>query len=359
MAYRETSTVILTRMLGNVSSDLDKSEGSFIYDAISPASQEIAQQETNLDQVALKFDLSSLSGEELATRIYQRTGITRNPATYAITTVLISGNGTINVGDLVQTPGGVQYKSLVQQTISSSANVNVQAVVAGSISMVPANQITQFPVAIAGLVSVTNQEPTQDGFDAESDASLLQRYYDTIQNPATGGNIAQFTSLIKAFAGVGDVKVYPTWAGNNTVKLVIIDANKQPPSTDLVDGAQTYMDPGVQGLGYGAAPFGAFTTVEGASAMAIDVSFSAVKDADYTDGQRLTNVRSSITTYLQSIAYVSGSVSYGKIGGAILSSAGILDYSGLTINLGTANVPLSYTPSLTQTPVLGVVSIAT
>ena len=119
------------------------------------------------------------------------------------------------------------------------------------------------------------------------------------------------------------------------------------------------MDPGVQGLGYGAAPFGAFTTVEGASAMAIDVSFSAVKDADYTDGQRLTNVRSSITTYLQSIAYVSGSVSYGKIGGAILSSAGILDYSGLTINLGTANVPLSYTPSLTQTPVLGVVSIAT
>ena len=64
--------------------------------------------------------------------------------------------------------------------------------------------------------------------------------------------------------------MYPTWAGNNTVKLVIIDANKQPPSADLVAGAQGYMDPGVEGLGLGVAPFGAFTTVEGANVFSSD-----------------------------------------------------------------------------------------
>lgn len=345
-------------MLGNVSSDVDKAEGSFIYDATSPVAIEIAQQEANLDQVVQKFDITTLSGDELATRIYQRTGITRNPATYATTDVTITGNGTINFGDLVQTPGGVQFKATQQTTVSGSATVNVQALVAGSTGMIPANQITQYPVALPGLVSVTNPNPTQDGFDAENDADLLQRYYDYIRTPATGGNISQFVNLMKNYTGVGDVKVYPTWNGNNTVKLVLIDANKQPPSTDLITAAQNYMDPGIQGLGMGAAPFGAFTTVEGATASTITVNFTAVKDPDYTDAQRQTNVEVNLTAYLQSIAFVESAVSYAKIGSAILSSVGILDYSDLTVNGGASNVSLSYTSALTETPVLGVVTIA-
>lgn len=358
MPYSETSSVILSRALGNVSSDIDKSEGSLTYDALSPMSIEIAQQEVSLDDLASKFDISNLSGDELATRVYQKTGLIRNPATYSTTLVTITGSGTIYIRDLVQTPGGIRFKSLVTQVINSTANINVQAVIAGSSGMVPANQITQFPVAMAGLVSVTNPNPTQDGFDAESDAALLQRYYDYIRKPATGGNIAQFISLIKDFSGVGDVKVYPTWNGNNTVKLAIIDANKLPPSTDLVTEAQAYMDPGIQGLGLGAAPFGAFTTVEGGTGRTMDISFTAVKDTNYTDAERLANVQSGITAYFKSIAYVENLVSYAKIGGAILASAGILDYSALTVNGGTANIPLSYTSALTEVPVLGVVTIA-
>jgi len=356
--YSEASTVVLNRMLENVSSDIDKSEGALIYDALSPTSIELARQKVKLDEVANKFDVENLSGDELATRVYQRTGITRNTATYANTAVTITGNGTITIGDLVQTPGGVRFKSLVTQVIAVTADIDVQAVVAGASGMVPSGQIVQFPVAIAGLVSVTNPDPTQDGFDAESDASLLQRYYDYIQNPATGGNIAQFTALIKNFAGVGDVKVYPTWDGNNTVKLVIIDANKLPPSVELVNDAQNYMDPGIEGLGFGVAPFGALTTVEGAAGKNLDIGVTADIDTGYTNEQRLANVRKSITDYLESIAYKSSSVSYGKIGAAILASAGILDYTDLTINAGTANIPLSYTSILTETPVLGVVTIA-
>ena len=230
-------------MLGNVSSDLNKSEGNFVYDALSPASQELAMQEASLDEVASKFDIEKLSGDELALRIYQRTGKTRNEATYATATVTITGTGTISINDLVQTPGGIRFKSLETQAIVATASIDVQAVVAGSSGMVPASQITQFPVAIMGLVGVTNADPTQDGFDAESDAALLQRYYDYVKTPTTGGNIAQFVNLIKDYDGVGDVKVYPTWDGNNTVKLVIIDANKLPPSTEIINGAQTYMDP--------------------------------------------------------------------------------------------------------------------
>jgi len=358
--FSEGSLTILNRMLGNVSSDLNKSEGNFVYDSLSPASIEIAQQGTSLDAVVSKFDIENLSGDELALRIYQRTGKTRNEATFATATVTITGTGTISIGDLVQTPGGIRFKSLEQKVIITTADVDVQAVVAGASGMVPANQITQFPVAIAGLISVTNADLTQDGFDAESDASLLQRYYDYVKSPATGGNIAQFVNLIKDYDGVGDVKVYPTWDGNNTVKLVIIDANKLPPSTEVVDGAQAYMDPlgDGWGQGYGAAPYGAFTTVEGAAEKIITVGFTATKDTNYTDEQRQTNVEASLVAYFKSIAFVESAVSYAKIGAAVLSSAGVLDYTDLTVNTGTANIALSYTSTLTEAPVLGVVTIA-
>jgi len=356
--YSETSSSILNRMLGNVPSDVDKSEGSLIYDAISPTSQELAQQEVRLDEIVDKFDIENLFGDELEQRIYQRTGITRKLATYAHTIVTVVGNGTITIGDLCQTPGGLRFKFTESLTVSGTDTLNVQAIVAGSSGIVPSGQITQFPVAIPGIVSITNVSPTADGFDAENDASLRQRYYDRIQTPPTQGNIAQFTNLAKEYTGVGDVKIYPTWDGNNTVKLVIIDANKQPPSSDLVSLFQSYIDPSIQGLGLGAAPFGAFTTAAGATGKTINISFTVVKDTNYTDAQRLTNVNNSLIAYFKTIAYKESAVSYAKIGAAILASAGVLDHSGLTVNTGIANISLSYTSSLTEVPVLGAVTIA-
>jgi len=355
--YSENGVDILNRMIINVPSDVDTSEGSAAYDALSPTANEIEQIGINLDEVVNKFDLTNLSGVELETRINQRTGFTRNLATYAHTVVSIIGNGNVNIGDLCQTPGGIQFKFMESKTISVSDTINVQAVVAGSSGIVPSAQITQFPVTIPGIVSVTNNNPTIDGFDAESDALLLQRYYQKIQAPTTQGNIAQFISLIMAFTGVGDCKVYPTWNGNNTIKIVIINVDKLPPSVDMVTQAQVYMDPGIQGLGYGAAPFGAFTTVQGASPKNINLSFTAVKDPNYTDAQRLKNIQDAIINYLKTLAFVSTSISYNWMGNLILNTPGFLDFSNLTLNGGTSNVPLSSTMVLTECPVLGVVTI--
>lgn len=353
--FEESQTVILNRMLGQVSNDVSTSEGSFTYDAISPASNEFAQAYIALDQVVNKFDLSNLSGTELETRIYQRTGLTKNIATYATGVLSVTGTGTINQGALFQTSGGIQFQATESKTITTSGTINIKAVVAGSSGIVPANQITVMPVGISGVVSVTNSSPTQNGYDAESDPVLLQRYYEKIQSPSTQGNIAHFKSLVKDYTGVGDAKVFPTWNGNNTVKIVIIDANKQPPNADFVSKVQAYMDPlgDTWGLGYGAAPFSSFTTIEGATGKSIDISFTAVKNTNFNDAQRQASVETNLTTYLKSIAFIASFVSYAQIGALILQSDGILDYSNLTVNTGTVNIPLADT----EIPVKGVVTI--
>lgn len=357
--YSEESSVILNRMLGNMSDDVDKTEGYLIYEDAAATSIEFNKALSALDDVVVKFDISNLTSDELATRVYERTGLTKNEATFATTTLTIVGNTTINIGDLFQTPSRVQFAATEAITIIGNGVVNIKALVAGAIGIVPANQITATPIAISGVVSLTNLSPTIGGYDAETDSALLERYYEKIQSPQTGGNIAQFISLIKDYSGVGDVKVYPTWNGNNTIKLAIIDSNKLPLSSGFINLVQTYMDPlgATWGQGFGKAPFGAFTTVASATAKVININFTAIKDLDYSDAQRQTNIELALTNYLKSIAFVATSVSYTKIGALIIDTDGFLDYTGLTINGGTTNIALSYIAALTECPTKGVVTI--
>lgn len=355
-----SEAIVLARMQANVTNDIEKTEGSLVYDALSPASKEFAAAYKDLDEIKNEMDISNLIGDELTIRVYERTGIPREGATYANGTLDIIGTGEIKEGDLFQTSGGIQFKSIESKTVMNSGVVKIKAVVPGSTGNIPANQIIIIPVAINGIISVTNSLPTYGGYDAETDAHLLENYYEKLQNPDTGSNIIHFKKLAKNYTGVGDCKVFPTWNGNNTIKLVIIDSNKQVPSSDLISEVQTYIDPlgDTWGLGYGAAPFGAFTTITGATEKNIDVSFTVVKDTNYSDEQRLINIQASINAYLKTIAFVDNSiVSYAKIGDAILNSAGVLDYSNLTINDGTSNIALSLTSSLCEIPTLGAVTI--
>lgn len=362
MVYSEDSTTILNRMLWNMSDTVDKTEGYLAYDVPSSSSKEFSKYSGELDDLADKFDISNLSGDELATRVYERTGLTRNEATYATASVTITGNTTLKVGDLVQTPSKVQFWVTIQTTINGSGKVPAKAVIAGSSGNIPAGQITGMPISLAGITSITNETSSSGGYDEESDASLLERYYEKLQSPNTGANIAYFKSLAKNYSGVGDVKVYPTWNGNDTVKLAIIDANKVPPNSDFINVMQTYVDPlgDEWGQGYGQSPYGSFTTTEAATAKSINVSFTATKDPDYTDEQRQTNFTTALTSYLQSIAFSASSVSYAKIGALIIDTPGFLDYdvSTLKVNGGSTSIPLSYTGTLTECPIVGTITIS-
>jgi uncharacterized phage protein gp47/JayE len=345
-----------------MSDTVDKTEGYLAYDVPSASSKEFSKYSSELDNLADKFDISNLTGDELAARVYERTGLTRNAATYSSAILTITGNRTLNVGDLFQTKSQIQFKVKEAVTINGSASVNVQAVITGSTGNIPAGQITQMPISLAGITSITNETASSGGYDEESDSSLLERYYEKIQSPNTGANIAYFKSLAKSYSGVGDVKVYPTWNGNDAVKLVIIDVNKVPPSSDFISAMQTYVDPlgNEWGQGYGQAPYGSFTTVEAATAKAIDVSFTATKDPDYTDAQRLADFTTALTSYLQSIAFSASSVSYAKIGALIIDTPGFLDYdvSTLKVNGGSTSIPLSYTGTLTECPIVGTITIS-
>lgn len=342
MFENKTKDVIHQEMLNSISDDYDKNVGSFIYDATRPSAEKLEEAYKDMDLVVSKLSINNLSGDELAKEVYERTGITRHKATYATTIVTVNGQpGTvINIGDKVSSDS-INYTFMESKTIdvNGQALVLVQADVIGAIGNVPANTINSFPITLQGLTGVTNLYPVTNGYEAETDANLLDRYYERIQTPPTSGNKAHYKNWAKEVTGVGDARVFPLWNGDNTVKVVIIDSNKAPASADLVAAVQNYIDPGVTGLGEGVAPIGAFATVASAIGKSINIIVDAIKDPAFTDQQIQLNVEENLREYLSSIAFDENStVSYARIGSLIIASEGILDYQNLLINNSTANV---------------------
>jgi uncharacterized phage protein gp47/JayE len=352
-----TEENIKKEMLDNISDEIDKTENKFINNAITPAAIKFAETYIGLDYIASKLDVENLEGEELERYVYQHTGtVIRKPATKATTVVTISGQegASIKVGNLVAADT-VNFISTEDKTVGPNGQIEVlvECESPGTIGNVPAGAIKYFPVSIPGLTSVTNTEPITNGYNAESDENLLERYYERIRTPATSGNKYHYLNWAKEVTGVGDVRVVPLWNGNNTVKAIIIDSNKQPASTELVEQVQEYIDPNITGLGEGQAPIGAFCTVVSATGKAIDITFTVTRDTNYTVEQIKANVENNIKEYLQSIAFKEDIVSYAKIGALILDSEGVLDYQGLTINSGTSNIAITNE----EVAILGTVTI--
>jgi uncharacterized phage protein gp47/JayE len=349
----EREIEIQNEMLNDIPNEYDKNEGSFIYIATRPPAIKLAAIENEISKLTEKLDIDNLSGDELALRVKDRTGISRKVATFSVGMALVSGNGRLVPGDIFETESGIQFVVTEEVDIIGNGMAPIKCTQAGPIGNVPANQINFIPITIAGINSVTTLEPTRDGFPEESDQDLLSRYYERIRTPATSGNKAHYKNWAKEVQGVGDAKVFPLWAGDNTVKVVVIDSDRKPASLDIVQATQEYIDPGITGMGLGEAPLGAFCTVESAKGKEIQISFSVTKQDGYTDEDVMESVSNNSIQYFKSIAFIESYVSYAQIGSLILNSEGVADYSSLIINGGNENIQLEEE----EVPVLGGVFI--
>lgn len=350
-----TESEILTTMLSKVPDYYDKNAGSFIYDSLAPVAKQLASLDDSLVNVKLKLSAENLNGQELTQRVKEITGLERKRATFATGLATLIGTGTVNTGDLFETEGGIQFQATETKAITNSGTVAIRAVVAGSVGNVAAGAISFFPVTLSGFTVVSNLAPTSGGFDEETDDDLRKRYYEKLRSPATSGNKAHYRAWAKEVAGVGDAKVIPLWNGANTVRVIIIDSDRKPASPSLVASVQNRIDPDSSGLGEGEAPIGAFATVVSATGLNINVTATVVLVDGYTLASVKDNIEANIQKLLREIAFVESFVSYARVGAAILESEGVADYSGLTINGGTANVTIGNE----EVAVLGAVNIGT
>lgn len=351
--YSELNTeeIVKNRMLDNVSADLDKREGSFIFDAISPAAIELVLAYIGLDNVLQAGFAETSFGTYLKMRAHEH-GITERSATKASGpgAGLITGTaGTVIAANSVfATSSGIQFQTTASTIIGDNGQgvVDIEAVNAGSQGNVPAGSITVIPVAIPGVTSFTNTAATTGGSDAESDADLLARLLEKVRQPATSGNVAHYVQWAKEISEVGDVKVIPLWNGPGTVKVVIVDVNKQPANATILSDVQAHIED--------SRPIGATVTVESAEALNIDVMATLQLETGALLSDAQTAFEKSLSDYTASIAFKDEQLRYSQIGSLLLSVPKVVDYSNLIVNGGVANVAIGQN----QVPVKGTVTLS-
>lgn len=344
----DSKETILARLLGYISSEFDKSEGSFFYDSEMPVAIELENAYKQQDDITNKVFVDTATGTDLDKKVAEQ-GLTRKSGGYSTGTVTITGitGSPITDGEFVSSDTAI-FKFIGNSTVpeSGTIDVTVQCISIGTIGNVPAGSIKYFPKTLDGLQTVTNALPFINGFNQETDDELRQRYYDKVQTPATSGNKYEYKNWAKEVSGTGDAKVFPIWNGNGTVKVVIINSNKRAADSTLINSVSTHIEE--------VRPIGATVTVISATEKTVDVGVTLTIDTNnYTSDVVKAAIESAITEYLKGIAFIESYVSYAKIGGLILDTPGILDYSGLTVNAGTSNISVADE----EVAVLGVVTI--
>ncbi|WP_058303454.1 baseplate J/gp47 family protein [Gorillibacterium timonense] len=335
----QTYEAILQRMMERVPTEVDKRQGSILFDALAPAAAELAEAYSQLDEMLRLFSASTASGEYL-TRRAADDGIDRKAAS----PTKRRGRFVDGSGQPFDLPLGKRF-SVEETTFMTEAKLAPGEYVMECETVGTTGNIvtgTMLPIEyVPGLARAELGELLVPGEDEEADDSLRQRYLDRNRNPATSGNKAQYRAWALDYPGVGGAQVLPLWAGPGTVKVVILDATARPASAALVADLQAYLDP-TPGVGEGAAPLGAVVTVTAAAPVVVNLEATVSLNGSRTLAQVKAELEKAFADYLKGIAFgTDPSPKYAKIGALLLDIPGVQDYSTLKVAGAASNVPIS------------------
>lgn len=349
----------VARMRNWLESPLSKIEGTFSMFNIRAVAKESAQLQNEMEIIENNYSLDTATGEYLDVKAGDY-GVYRRAASYATGEVTITGtDGTFVPGGtvLVAPEYGVQFVTQEARYLTGgSATVPATCTITGPSGNVPAGAISQLAQEVAGVASVTNASDFSGGTDREDDDNLRMRTYFKIRYPATSGNVYHYQQWATDIAGVGKVKVFPLWNGAGTVKVSILDGNGEAATPELIKSVQDYIDPEPHATGAGMAPVGALVTVTTASEVVIHVAAAVSLGATSSSiGDIQTAFRAALDEYFRSVAYDGETVtiSAARVGNILFDTQGVIDYTDLTINTGTASIPIGEE----EIPVVGMITL--
>lgn len=333
---------IQNRLMGYVSDEYDKTQGSFMYDTITPNTLEFVLMYIALSQVLKVINPNTTYGEFLK-GYASSLGVEWKSAGYA--SGFLIGTGTENTvipkGHLFSTevPANQSvspkyYTSTQEITIPAEgvAIIPIIAEKAGASQNVRQNEIVVVCKTISGLESVTNPESITNGTDAETDEQLSERFSERAKNPPSSGNKRDYERWAKEISGVDEVLVDPLWAGPGTVKLTII-CNGEAADQSVIDEVKQYIDPYPEGTGAGEAPVGAIVTVGTVVMAKTNVKIPNITYKDGADTENANKqIQTSISEYLKTIP-LGGIIRIVKIEAAVGSVSDVIGFDDILIAL--------------------------
>jgi uncharacterized phage protein gp47/JayE len=396
-----TYETLLSRMLQKAlaaNSNLDTREGSMVWLGNAPAAVELQNLYIALDNILQETFADTASRDYLILRAAER-GLTPQEATPAVLQMKVTPEGLtlplntrFSIGELNYFVSANREDGTCELTCETAGEAGNDY--SGTI----------FPIEyVAGLERCQIAGLLVPGEDEEDTEVFRQRYLDSLNAQAFGGNRADYLERVNAIPGVGGVRVYRAWNGDvkpaelkppanaaswiaglsnvpaavktwldavyqaaadnlltvgGTVKLVIIDSTFSAPSDTLLDQVQTEVDPLENaGEGVGIAPIGHVVAVEGVQTEQVDVSCTLTLRQEWTWDDVSGYVTKALEDYFKELSESwadqeeSLVVRVSQVESRLLSVSGILDVTKTTLNGTQAN----HTLGLDCIPRLGTV----
>ena len=295
---------ILDRTLSNeLLTDMDKREGSIIYDTLAPVCMELADAYVKMDILESQLSLLTATGTNLDNRAYEQ-GMTREQETQAERIGTFKkyqvdeqtgeyvkdelGNKILINMDI---PEGSRFVSPEDDSIiyeyigKNDEDENIlQCETYGTVGNEYTGTIlplTAIPDLIEAKITGTHI-PAQD---TESDDELRTRVINKLNSLSFGGNIDAYIEKVSSIDGVGTCKVFPAWQYNGSVLLSVVDSNYEPITESFANRIKEEIDPEESsGQGVGFAPIGHYVTITTPVKSNIKVQFHLDLEANVSAG---------------------------------------------------------------------------
>jgi uncharacterized phage protein gp47/JayE len=362
----------LRKMLDAVPDNIDKREGSIIYDALAPAALVMGQQSLDMANVIKETYIKTASGEFLDYRAIEH-GTSRYPATQTEAKAKVLNDkkeplDNVQIGDKFASIGDSPIFYAVTK-INDDLTVELTAEVKGSSANSYIGQI--LPVTPNDLLSWAEiTEITAPARDVESDDHLRARLLSSQSWIAYGGNVADYLDMTSKIDEVGAAQIYPTWNGGGTVKVVILNNDLMPASASLVQKVKNTLDPeDKQAEGYGLAPIDHAVTVTAPEELIVNVDISVKLDDTKVTRYVKDSITKAVEGYFQSLrkdwADINQKLGRGyqetiyrsKILSQVMLTEGVVNAKLPSLNGRDADIDLVFTNSKSQLPVVGTVTI--
>ena len=362
----------LRKMLDAVPDNVDKREGSIIYDALAPAALVMGQQSLDMANVIKETYIKTASGEFLDYRASEH-GTSRYPATQTEAKAKVLNDkkeplDNVQIGDKFASIGDSAIFYVVTK-INSDLTIELTAETAGSSANSYIGQV--LPVTPNDLLSWAEiTEITAPARDVESDDHLRARLLSSQSWIAYGGNVADYLDMTSKIDEVGAAQIYPTWNGGGTVKVVILNNDLMPASASLVQKVKNALDPeDKQAEGYGLAPIDHAVTVTAPEKLIVNVDISVKLDDTKVTRYVKDSINTAVEKYFQSLredwSDINQSLGRGynqtiyrsKILSQVILTEGVVNAKLPSLNGKSADIDLIFNNEKSQLPVVGTVTI--
>lgn len=391
----QSADEIHRRMLDALPVGIDKSEGNIPWDFTRPSALEKAEfVEFSLNEtIKLIYPhwaygaWLDLHGEMVNT--------IRRAANKATGTLNVTGvKGTeIPAGFQFATPAtltaSVIFESLEAVTLDGdpdskgqvTVEIPIQAAEGGIIGNVAEDTIKLMVNPMRGIAYCSNPEPTTGGAEAETDEDYRIRILDAMRlGSSMTGCVADYIRWGREVPGVGQVIVDPEWddptlaeqfhymdalgfrrcAG--AVRLIIIDSNGLPANQQIIDAVYLHIcgtgDDDVKRL----SPIGSHVTVIAPEGLTVDISATVLLEDEADIETVAAQFRKNLRGYWLEVGQEArlssrtrtGYVRWVQVGAVLAKTDGVKDYTDLTINGDSKNIPITQV----QYPVTGEVALS-